>query len=248
MTDDHLDARLDALLRDARRTYNPPPDLPDTEGMWAEIDQALTPAQAGVASAARTPSNAGDGRPTTLTVVSGGAASTRGTRGRPRPWQTAWFRMAAVLFLGVLIGRASVGRVPAVVPAATVAERPSPDSTAPVVRETAVTTEYLGRTEALLAALPSELEARGADPGYLSQADALLLQTRLLLDSPAATDPALRALFDDLEIVLAQVVRLRGGRDRTHIDFLEQALEQRDVLPRLRDAVAENAAADLAAD
>ena len=29
--------------------------------------------------------------------------------------------------------------------------------------------------------------------------------------------------------------------DPTRIDFLHQALEQRDVLPRLRDAVAENA-------
>jgi hypothetical protein len=104
------------------------------------------------------------------------------------------------------------------------------------------TTEYLGRTEALLAQLPAELEARRADPAYQTQADALLLQTRLLMDSPAATDPTLRSLFDDLELVLAQVVRLKADRDRTRVELLQQSLEQRDVLPRLRDAVADNAA------
>jgi hypothetical protein len=41
--------------------------------------------------------------------------------------------------------------------------------------------------------------------------------------------------------VLAQVVRLSADRDSTRIDFLNEALEQRDVLPRLRDAVADNA-------
>jgi hypothetical protein len=104
------------------------------------------------------------------------------------------------------------------------------------------TSEYLGETAALLSALPSELRATRSDPAYLSRADALLLQTRLLLDSPAASDPALRSLFDDLEVVLAQVVRLHTNRDQTRIDLLNDALQQRDVLPRLRDAVAENAA------
>jgi hypothetical protein len=86
------------------------------------------------------------------------------------------------------------------------------------------------------------LEARRADPAYQTQADALLLQTRLLMDSPAAADPTLRSLFDDLELVLAQVVRLKADRDRTRVELLQQSLEQRDVLPRLRDAVADNAA------
>ena len=104
------------------------------------------------------------------------------------------------------------------------------------------TTEYLGRIETLLAGLPDELRARRADPAYLSRADALLLRTRLLLDSPAAADPALRSLFDDLEIVLAQVVRLSADRDPMRVDLLTQSLEQRDVLLRLRDAVADHAA------
>ena len=69
-----------------------------------------------------------------------------------------------------------------------------------------------------------------------------MLQTRLLLDSPATSDPALRMLFEDLEIVLAQVVRLQADRDPTRIDMLNQALEQRDVIPRLRSAVVDRIA------
>jgi len=38
------------------------------------------------------------------------------------------------------------------------------------------------------------------------------------------------------------VVRLKADRDRTRVELLQQSLEQRDVLPRLRDAVADNAA------
>lgn len=224
MNDDQLDARLDALLRDAQRTYNAPPDVSDTESLWSAIDAAL-------------PTMPNATRPR-LEVVRDDVLNVR----RPRPWHAnPWLRMAAVLFLGVAIGRGStrVGGRRAAAPV-TVAESAPNDS--PANPERAATTEYLGRAEALLAALPSELRERRLDPAYQTQADALLLQTRLLQDSPAATDPALRALFDDLEVVLAQVVRLRGGPDRTRVDFLRQAMEQRDVLPRLRDAVHENAA------
>jgi hypothetical protein len=217
MNRDPLDDRLDALLRDARRTYNPPPDLPDVDAMWSAIDDALPTAAAPA-----------------LTVVPGSAPR------RTAVWNRPWFRMAAVLVVGVAVGRASVGRAPSAAPDATVAEAVTERNVAtPGDADRALADEYLGRTNALLAALPAELESRRTDPAYLARAEALLLQTRLLLDSPAATDPALRALFDDLEIVLAQVVRLRSDRDPTRIDFLEQALEQRDVLPRLRDAVAD---------
>jgi len=225
MTDDELDAQLDALLRDAARTYHRPPDLPETESLWAAIDQAL-PAQAGME------------RPR-LTVVRSEPVRRRTLLANP------WLRTAAVLLLGVAIGRVSTRlSVRPGAPADVVASADTRPSTAADRSEAdrVATTEYLGRTEALLAQLPAELEAQRADPAYQTQADALLLQTRLLMDSPAATDPTLRSLFDDLELVLAQVVRLKADRDRTRVELLQQSLEQRDVLPRLRDAVADNAA------
>jgi len=235
MTDDPLDARLDALLRDAARTYNRPPDLPETEALWTAIDAALPDTPAGME------------RPR-LTVMRADHAA-RDTRAVRRLLASPWLRTAAVLVIGVALGRLSA-RVAA--PARTavastaavrvpILERDPDVATLPAV-DRAATTEYLGRTQALLAALPAELESRRGDPAYHTQADALLLQTRLLLDSPAAADPALRSLFDDLELVLAQVVRLRADRDPTRVELLQQSLEQRDVLPRLRDAVADNAA------
>ena len=240
MKDEDFDAQLEALLRDAARTYHRPPDFPETESLWAAIDQALPPH--GTAAT-------GMERPR-LTVVRVDPAPRR-----RRFLANPWLRTAAVLLLGVAIGRVSTrvsGRAGAgsavAATAATAASRPSAATSPSALAgelgdaDRVATTEYLGRTEALLAALPAELETRRGDPAYHSQADALLLQTRLLMDSPAAADPALRSLFDDLELVLAQVVRLRADRDRTRVELLQQSLEQRDVLPRLRDAVADNAA------
>jgi hypothetical protein len=107
----------------------------------------------------------------------------------------------------------------------------------------AETSRYLGQTAALLIALPSEVRAGRADDQFVARAGELLTRTRLLLDSPAANDPSMRSLLDDLELVLAQVVRLQNnGTSRTELDLINRALEQRDVIPRLRTAVADNSA------
>jgi hypothetical protein len=107
----------------------------------------------------------------------------------------------------------------------------------------AETSKYLGQTAALLIALPSEMRAGRADDQFVARAGELLTRTRLLIDSPAANDPAMRSLLDDLELVLAQVVRLQNNQtSRTELDLINRALEQRDVIPRLRTAVADNSA------
>jgi hypothetical protein len=49
----------------------------------------------------------------------------------------------------------------------------------------------------------------------------------------------MRDLLEDLELVLVQVVRLRNSGTRTDLDTINRALEQRDVIPRLRTAVAD---------
>ena len=48
------------------------------------------------------------------------------------------------------------------------------------------------------------------DQQFASRAGDLLTRTRLLMDSPAANDPAMRDLLEDLELVLMQVVRLQS--------------------------------------
>jgi hypothetical protein len=83
------------------------------------------------------------------------------------------------------------------------------------------------------------VKAGRANEQFLSRAGELLTRTRLLLDSPAANDPTMRNLLEDLELVLAQVVHLENNQSRTELDLINRALEQRDVIPRLRTAAAD---------
>jgi hypothetical protein len=101
------------------------------------------------------------------------------------------------------------------------------------------TTELLGQTAVLLAALPGEAREGRADGRFATQAGQLLVTTRLLLDSPVASDQRLRVLLEDLELVLAQVAQLSGAtRNAAEVEFITEAMEQRDVVPRIRVAVA----------
>ena len=74
--------------------------------------------------------------------------------------------------------------------------------------------------------------------------DELLTSTRLLIDSPAASDPRFKDLLEDLELVLAQIAMLQSGRTRQEIDLITDALEERDVVPRIRSAAARLARGD----
>jgi hypothetical protein len=214
MTDD----RFDELMRDAAQTYNRPPDAPLDE-MWSVLEQT--------------------------------AWSTATAERAPRFWLRApGWAIAATLMLGIGLGRGSMmfNRSTA----------PSPGTSAPSAVNNvasaradssadrpyeAETSRYLGQTAALLIALPSEIRAGRADDQFVARAGELLTRTRLLLDSPAADDPSMRSLLDDLELVLAQVVRLQNNHtSRTELDLINRALEQRDVIPRLRTAVADNSA------
>ena len=214
------DEKFDDLMRDAAQDYNRPPDVPPLDVMWENIERELR----------RGHNN--DGIDTITFPVQ-----------RKSFLSHPWVRMAAMLVLGVGVGRFSVMRATAPEEVAVTTSAPEPEAPTAVPSEyELVTDHYLGETAALLIALPAELNARRADNNFLARADDLLLQTRRLLDSPAAADPGLHTLFEDLELVLAQVVRLQGERDQTRIELLRQALEQRDVIPRLRNAVADHIA------
>ena len=197
---------------DLMRSYRVPPE-PPLEAMWARIEEAHF-----------------------------------GRRGR---WRRTWLRpvlgLAATLALGVAIGRYtahSVGRArptdasPNVVAAANAPERGG-DTAGVQGPYRVATTQYLGQAAALLLALPAEVHDGRADSRFVAQAADLLTTTRLLLDSPAASDPELRSLLDDLELVLAQIARLRGTRSRAELDLITGTLEQREVIPRLRSVVAD---------
>src|SRR2546426_366180 len=96
--------------------------------------------------------------------------------------------------------------------------------------------QYLTRTEALLTGFRSETRSGMPDAQFGRQARDLLGTTRLMLDSPAAQDARLKDLLEDLELVLAQIAQLPASNDRDDVQSINQGLEQRSVLLRLRTA------------
>ena len=140
--------------------------------------------------------------------------------------------IAAVLVLGIGIGRwtargpqgtePTVGRVPS--EAGTLAYR-------------VAAAQYLSRTEALLTGFRTEARPSAPDAQFAAQARDLLTTTRLMLDSPAARDGRLKALLEDLELVLAQIAQLPAGGDKEDVQLITQGLDERSVLLRLRTAI-----------
>ncbi len=211
--------RFDRFVREAAPGYRPPP-APPLEAMWKRIEEThFGDKDAGAAPLLRL-------EPTV-----------RRTPRFPRWWLQSGLGIAATLLIGIAIGRFTAPRQDAVVDVAPVA---SAETSAPVPNAAydAATTQYLGQTAALLNALPSEARPGRTDRFFVTQATDLLSTTRLLIDSPAAADPELRILLDDLELVLAQIARLPKTRSASELDLITEALEQRDVLPRLRSAAA----------
>lgn len=250
---------LDERLRElAREHYNVPPATP-REAMWARIE-----------------------------------AARRQARGRQRGGvRAAWVGwgvgLAAMLALGIGLGRLTVERAPAPgiaqapatdSPLSPPVGRAEPDPAPPEIREhrggeveappaprvrararegapagtreprratpapnpslayRVAAVHALGQAEALLTSFRVDARQGQVDPQVLSWAREVLSNTRLLLDSPAAEDPQIQGLLEDLELVLVQIVQLAGkAPEDEELEWIGQALEQRDLLPRLRAAV-----------
>lgn len=159
-------------------------------------------------------------------------------------------------------------RTPGSLAAASPSEQRTPDAAAPVNRTFALNTarpgssqpqpqphssmyrlaaaQTLGQAELLLTSFRADARQRGVvDPQLAQWAGDVLSSTRLLIDSPAGRDPKLRPLLEDLELVLVQIVQLRAAPDARPGDaeLVDRALQERDILPRLRTAVPAGASA-----
>jgi hypothetical protein len=203
--------RFDEVLRDLPRTFNPPTQ-PPLDDMWAVIEDAHFNAPALV------PSHRGIMR------------------------RAPWLAAAAALVIGVGIGRyvpraTRVTDTPPPAPIMASANVSAGDTSAVVDAYRDQTSHYLGQAAALLISLPAKDASGKADAAFAGKAAELLVTTRLLIDSPAAQDPKLRSLLEDLELVLVQIARLRSERTRGDLDLIHQAVEQGDVLSRLNSAV-----------
>ncbi|HZI30629.1 MAG TPA: hypothetical protein VFD64_20870 [Gemmatimonadaceae bacterium] len=162
---------------------------------------------------------------------------------RTPSWRTFSLGLAATLVIGVSLGRLSA-RDTAAPTGAAVADAATESATPASNAYDKVAQDLLGRTVALLTSLPVESRNVGAGEHFSNQAIELLTSTRLLIDSPAASDARFKDLLEDLELVLAQIAMLQSGRTRQEIDLITDALEERDVVPRIQSAVARLARGD----
>lgn len=251
---------LDDLLRDAAQTYNVPPE-PPREAMWAAIARARESSTVvPIASARRTPR-----------------------------WLTSAASIAAVLLVGIAIGRGtrSTSTPPAPVvlttpPVADVApavsgqtpdQTPAPHSAGPALhsgrqaatarsladrnrssRDAAAAgdlasdqtayrlavVEHLTKTEVLLTSFRAqERSGNGAklDAQFATLSRELLGTTRLLLAVHRADDPTMTRLLQDLEYILMQLAQYAADGRTVDLDAINQSLDRRNVLPKLRSTI-----------
>ncbi len=222
------EAFVKALGEAARRLYNPPPGTPREE-MWNEI------------RAARARSDAVRSSDTARSIDT---APSRRTLPRPNPW---WIGVAAALVIAFALGRISDLPFDAASDdAAVVADGSAKGSASPRAADVPLsdvemlpyryaTTELIDRSETFLTMVREGGEAGESVDEVREWARPLLTRTRLLLGSPAAADPELRGLLDDLEVVLVQISQLPGEESEER-EWIDEGLDESRLLFRLRAA------------
>lgn len=234
-----MDDRIDDLMAELAREYNEPPE-PPRDAMWERIVAARVER----AEEAQPADRAGRAELAEGTAEAEGSADkdvlrfrhARSIRRRFRPARPLRLAagIAAVLALGIGLGRLTVKEGPPAAPPATVA------TAAPQVNQQAyrlVTTEHLSQSEAFLTLFRASVRGRGDERLASATARQLLANNRLLLDSPAGSDPRTRLLLQDLELVLAEIAQLSPRPTSHDLQLITEGLEEGGVITRLRTAV-----------
>ena len=105
----------------------------------------------------------------------------------------------------------------------------------------------MARTEVLLTSFRARsrasVEDARADAQFASLAKELLKNTRLLLATRTSDDPTLTRLLEDLELVLMQISQYTAEGRRGDLDAINQSLDRRNVIPKLRSTIPAGASA-----
>jgi hypothetical protein len=221
MSRDDMDER-DERLRGLADGYHAPPPTPREE-MWTAI-------RARIAEGGPSTPPAESEREAVVIPIGAGR--------RERRWSLPWLSTAAaaaLVALGFALGRFTGPRFGA-------PDAPPPVAAAPAVGDEAfhtAATDHLARSEELLTLVRSDARTGRVDRAVGDWGSALLVETRLLLDSPAGSDPELRPVLEDLEVLLAQVALLGqeglgGGRGREELLLIAEGMETQDMLPRIQ--------------
>lgn len=161
--------------------------------------------------------------------------SRRAERPARRIWLSWGLGLAAMLALGIGIGRLTVRQqIPETAPVQTASQNGM--TTNRTTYQVAVA-QHLSNAEVLLTSFRSQSETASLDPQVVLLATDLLTSTRLLLDSPAGEDPKIAALLGDLELILAQIsgMSVPSVEER---EIIQDGMNRTAVLPRLRATTA----------
>ena len=229
MSDDAMkdQERFEAWLKEAAQEhYNVPPE-PPRDRIWDAIEAARSSESAELDSG---------------TAKASRVLSLSSFRSYP-----TWLKIAAALVIGLGLGRltmldpwnGAVGENPAAVAQADAEglRNASGRSTLPY---RIAAQEHLNQTEALLTGFRSSVRDSATRVEMGPWARGLLAQTRLLMDSPAAEDAEMASLLSDLEFVLAQIVQLRGDDNDEEFGYIDDGLEERQVLLRIQTVAAQS--------
>lgn len=207
-----MDDRFDDAIRKAADEFNRPPETP-REMMWARIEA----------------------------VRRERALQRRRLRLVYTPWVRWGVGIAAALAIGIGIGRFAIDDGVDDSPVA-VAPTDEDAAVAPRARTGGLAyrqaaTEHLTQADVLLTAFRADPERAESDPRFWTSVGELLSSTRLLMDSPAAADPVFRSLLEDLELVLAQIAQLSYARGASEVDLVNEGIERRGLLLKLRSVI-----------
>lgn len=210
MTNDRNDSADDMLIQ-ASRDYNAPTLVPRDE-MWARIEAAR---KSGVASAPK----------------------------RARwMWPSAAVAAAVVMAVGIVVGRRwerSSSQLASSSPtsaATTVA--PELDASGSLSYKLVVL-KHLANSEALITSFRSAAKRGEVDAQLRDWSKEMLSTTRMLEASGTASDPTLKRLLSDLDLVLTQIklYTARGTNDANDLDLIEESINSRGVMTELRSTL-----------